>query len=36
VWDASLEKIKRDCGYEPAETMEDAIREYAEWYINEK
>jgi UDP-glucose 4-epimerase len=32
VWDASLDKIKHECGYEPLEKMEDAIREYAEWY----
>ena len=31
VWDASLEKIKNDIGYEPKVSMEYAIREYADW-----
>lgn len=31
VWDASLEKIKNDINYNPSVTMEQAIKEYAEW-----
>ncbi|MCR5508151.1 MAG: NAD(P)-dependent oxidoreductase [Lachnospiraceae bacterium] len=31
VWDASLEKIKRDTGYMPLRKMDDAILEYAKW-----
>jgi len=33
IWDASLDKIKKDCDYEPLESMETAIKEYAEWYM---
>ena len=31
VWDASLDKLKRDSGYEPQGNMENMIREYADW-----
>lgn len=34
VWDASLEKLKQDSGYEPLGKLEDIIKEYAHW-INE-
>ena len=30
VWDASLDKIKRDIDYNPEVSMEFAIREFAE------
>jgi UDP-glucose 4-epimerase len=35
VWDASLEKLKRDCDYEPVESMEKAVIEYAQWCAGE-
>lgn len=31
VWDASLDKLKRDSGYEPEGNIENMIREYADW-----
>lgn len=31
VWDASLEKLKTDSGYEPLGKLEDIIKEYACW-----
>ena len=31
VWDASIEKIRRDAGYCPQAKMEDVIKEYADW-----
>lgn len=36
VWDASLEKLKQDSGYEPKGNIEDMIREYANWIINQE
>lgn len=33
VWDASIERIKEDAGYEPQARMEDVIREYADWIL---
>lgn len=31
IWDASIEKLKQDSGYEPLGRLEDIIREYAHW-----
>lgn len=35
VWDASLDKLKRDSGYEPEGNIENMIREYADWIISQ-
>lgn len=35
IWDASLEKIKKDSGFEPIASIEHAIREYANWYLKQ-
>lgn len=34
VWDASLSKITNDAGYCPTTSLEDVIKEYAEWILN--
>ena len=31
IWDASLEKLKQDSGYEPIGNLEEIIKEYAYW-----
>lgn len=36
VWDASLEKIKKDTDYFPIEGIEASIIEYAEWLKNQE
>ena len=33
VWDASIERIMRDSGYLPATSIEDVIREYADYLL---
>lgn len=36
VWDASLDKIKRDIKYQPVVSIEEAIKEYADWLVQNK
>lgn len=36
VWDASIQKISTDCGYYPDTSLEDVIREYAHWLMNQE